>query len=56
MCIRDRRYPQAKIHLYGKDHRPGRKIGHVNVTGEDTDETLTIARQAAHFLVHAEWA
>ena len=50
------RYSQAKIHLYGKDHRPGRKIGHVNVTGEDTDETLTIARQAAHFLVHAEWA
>lgn len=50
------RYPQAKIHLYGKDHRPGRKIGHVNVTGEDTDETLTIARQAAYFLVHAEWA
>ena len=50
------RYPQAKIHLYGKDHRPGRKIGHVNVTGEDTDETLSVARQAAHFLVHAEWA
>lgn len=50
------RYPQAKIHLYGKDHRPGRKIGHVNVTGEDTDETLTTARQAAHYLVHAEWA
>ena len=51
-----KRYPQAKIHLYGKDHRPGRKIGHVNVTGDSTEETLSIARQAAHFLVHAEWA
>ena len=32
------------------------RLAHVNVTGEDTDETLTIARQAAYFLVHAEWA
>ena len=50
------RYPEAKVHLYGKDHQPGRKIGHVNVTGDDTDETRRIARDAAHFLVHAQWA
>ena len=45
------RYPEAKVHLYGKDHQPGRKIGHVNVTGDDADETRRIARDAAHFLV-----
>ena len=26
------RFPAAKIHLYGKTHRPGRKIGHVNLS------------------------
>ncbi|MEX3517782.1 5-(carboxyamino)imidazole ribonucleotide synthase [Corynebacterium camporealensis] len=50
-----RTYPQAKIHLYGKDHRPGRKIGHVNVVGTDAEETRRIARTAAHFLVAAKW-
>lgn len=25
--------PRAKIHFYGKETRPGRKIGHVNITG-----------------------
>ncbi len=29
------RIPDAHVHLYGKDERPGRKIGHVNVLGED---------------------
>ena len=32
------RIPDAKVHLYGKQERPGRKIGHVNVLGEDADE------------------
>ena len=50
------RYPEAKVHLYGKDHQPGRKLGHVNVTGDDADETRRIAHDAAHFLVHAQWA
>ena len=27
------RMPEAKVHLYGKDERPGRKIGHVNILG-----------------------
>lgn len=35
--------PEAKIHLYGKDPRPGRKVGHVTALGGD----ITTARQAA---------
>ena len=27
------RMPDAKVHLYGKEERPGRKIGHVNIVG-----------------------
>lgn len=47
--------PHAKIHLYGKPHRPGRKIGHVNVSGADGDKTRADAEAAAHFIVHATW-
>ncbi|WP_144239854.1 5-(carboxyamino)imidazole ribonucleotide synthase [Corynebacterium atypicum] len=50
-----RRFPQAKIHLYGKSYRPGRKLGHVNVSGEDAEEARRIARLAAGFLVTARW-
>jgi 5-(carboxyamino)imidazole ribonucleotide synthase len=43
-------HPGAKIHLYGKDPRPGRKVGHVNVAGEELDEVAYEARAAAaHF-------
>ncbi|GAA4421675.1 5-(carboxyamino)imidazole ribonucleotide synthase [Georgenia halophila] len=41
------RYPEAKVHLYGKDVRPGRKLGHVTVTGAD----LGRARSTAHAAV-----
>ena len=27
------RMPDARVHLYGKDERPGRKIGHINFLG-----------------------
>jgi 5-(carboxyamino)imidazole ribonucleotide synthase len=27
--------PDAHLHLYGKEPRPGRKLGHVNITGTD---------------------
>ncbi|MEE6295853.1 5-(carboxyamino)imidazole ribonucleotide synthase [Georgenia wangjunii] len=37
------RFPDAKVHLYGKAVRPGRKLGHVTVSGPD----LTLARDAA---------
>ena len=29
--------PGARVHLYGKQVRPGRKIGHVTVLGDDLD-------------------
>lgn len=42
--------PSAKIHDYGKDPRPGRKVGHVTATGDDLDDTVFRARAAAaHF-------
>ncbi|GAA4686877.1 5-(carboxyamino)imidazole ribonucleotide synthase [Frondihabitans cladoniiphilus] len=43
--------PSAKIHDYGKDPRPGRKVGHVTVVGDDLDDVVFRARAAAdHFL------
>ena len=49
------RFPEAKVHLYGKGERPARKIGHVNVMGTDTTDVRTRAELAAHYLSHAEW-
>lgn len=49
------RYPHAKVHLYGKSERPGRKLGHVTVLGDQMDEVREQARLAAHWLSHAEW-
>jgi 5-(carboxyamino)imidazole ribonucleotide synthase len=37
----------AKVHLYGKEVREGRKVGHVTVAGADLDSVLTRARIAA---------
>ncbi|MEJ1091075.1 5-(carboxyamino)imidazole ribonucleotide synthase [Microbacterium istanbulense] len=42
-------HPEAKIHTYGKAPRPGRKVGHVNVSGDDLDEAVYVARAAAAF-------
>lgn len=50
-----RRYPQAKVHLYGKDWRPGRKMGHVNVSADTAQEARTVAEDAAHYIINAEW-
>ncbi len=41
------RDPGLRVHLYGKELRPGRKVGHVNVAGEDLDDCLARARHAA---------
>lgn len=49
------RMPEAKVHLYGKGERPGRKIGHVNVIGTDMADLRERAVRAAHWLSHAEW-
>ncbi|HEX2283839.1 MAG TPA: 5-(carboxyamino)imidazole ribonucleotide synthase [Mycobacterium sp.] len=58
------RLPEARVHLYGKAERPGRKIGHVNILGApdgsaDDDAYVADVREralrAAHWLSHAEW-
>jgi 5-(carboxyamino)imidazole ribonucleotide synthase len=41
------RDPRLRIHLYGKELRPGRKVGHVNAYGDDLDDCLARARHAA---------
>ena len=42
--------PGAKVHLYGKQVRPGRKIGHVTVLGNDLAEVRARAARAARWL------
>jgi len=42
---------EAAVHLYGKASRPGRKIGHVTVLGEDAEVALARAREVADLLV-----
>jgi 5-(carboxyamino)imidazole ribonucleotide synthase len=37
----------AKVHLYGKEVRPGRKVGHITVMGDDVDEVYRRAVAAA---------
>jgi 5-(carboxyamino)imidazole ribonucleotide synthase len=58
------RLPEAKVHLYGKGERPGRKIGHVNVLGaaggslSDAAYVADVrerAVRAAHWLSHGVW-
>lgn len=41
--------PAAKVHHYGKEPRPGRKVGHVTATGSELDEVAFRARAAAAF-------
>jgi 5-(carboxyamino)imidazole ribonucleotide synthase len=41
------RDPRLRVHLYGKDPRPGRKVGHVNAYGDDLQDCLERARHAA---------
>jgi len=58
------RLPEARVHLYGKGERPGRKIGHVNILGAPggslgddayVADVRERANRAAHWLSHAEW-
>ena len=49
------RDPALKIHLYGKEIRPGRKIGHVTALGHDLDDVRRRAREGAHYLRTGEW-
>jgi 5-(carboxyamino)imidazole ribonucleotide synthase len=49
------RFPDAKVHLYGKSERPGRKIGHVTVRGDDLETVRARARTAADHLSTGRW-
>lgn len=42
-------HPSARIHTYGKEPRPGRKVGHVNAFGDELDDVVYDARAAAAF-------
>ncbi|RRR99220.1 5-(carboxyamino)imidazole ribonucleotide synthase [Glycomyces terrestris] len=46
--------PGAHVHLYGKAVRPGRKIGHVTVRGDDPGLLRRRALRAAHWLQEGE--
>ncbi|MGL4338966.1 MAG: 5-(carboxyamino)imidazole ribonucleotide synthase [Rhodoglobus sp.] len=54
--VTENRYPEAmadqptvKYHFYGKEPRPGRKVGHVTAGGAELDEVVARARAAAAF-------
>ncbi|MGK2880496.1 MAG: 5-(carboxyamino)imidazole ribonucleotide synthase [Mycobacterium sp.] len=58
------RMPDAKVHMYGKQERSGRKVGHVNIVGAvdgSRDDPVYVADvreravRAAHWLSHAVW-
>ncbi len=42
--------PGAHVHLYGKKARPGRKLGHVTVCGQEREPTRRAAQLAAALL------
>ena len=42
--------PGVRIHMYGKEVRPGRKVGHVTTLGGDAEDVRERARHAAAFL------
>jgi len=44
------RDPQLRVHVYGKQVRVGRKVGHVTVVGDDLEDLLTRAHHAADYL------
>ena len=50
------RFPDVKVHLYGKAARPLRKVGHVTVLGDDMAAVRERAALAAAWLSTAEWA
>jgi len=44
------RDPAVRVHLYGKQVRPGRKIGHVTVIGDDLHDLRARAHHAAGYI------
>ncbi|WP_018682376.1 5-(carboxyamino)imidazole ribonucleotide synthase [Actinokineospora enzanensis] len=49
------RFRDARVHYYGKQERPGRKVGHVTFLGTDMTQVRERARLAAHWLSTATW-
>ncbi|MCW2600257.1 MAG: purK [Frankiales bacterium] len=49
------RDPALKVHLYGKQVKPGRKIGHVTALGDDLADVTARARAGAHYLRTGRW-
>lgn len=47
--------PGVKVHFYGKQVRPGRKIGHVTAVGDDLETVRARARHAAVHLTTGEY-
>jgi 5-(carboxyamino)imidazole ribonucleotide synthase len=50
------RWPDVKIHLYGKGFRPGRKVGHVTALGTSLPEVRARANAAAAYLRYGDAA
>jgi 5-(carboxyamino)imidazole ribonucleotide synthase len=50
------RWPDVKIHLYGKGFRPGRKVGHVTALGSALPDVRARATAAAAYLMHGDAA
>jgi len=42
--------PKLRIHLYGKEVKAGRKVGHVNISGQNLEDLLDRAHHAADYL------
>ncbi|MDT4899091.1 MAG: 5-(carboxyamino)imidazole ribonucleotide synthase, partial [Pseudonocardiales bacterium] len=47
-------WPEVKIHLYGKQFRPGRKVGHVTALGDDLADVRSRAQAAADYLMNGD--
>ncbi len=47
--------PALKVHLYGKQVKPGRKIGHLTALGDDLETVRRRAQDGAHYLRTGLW-
>jgi 5-(carboxyamino)imidazole ribonucleotide synthase len=45
------RDPKLRVELYGKEVKPGRKVGHVTTYGHDLADVRKRARHAADYLM-----
>jgi len=50
------RWPDVKVHLYGKQFRLGRKVGHVTALGDDLAAVRERAASAANYLMNGDAA